>query len=430
MNEVTTALLPHQAEVLEDTWSKKLGCVGGWGSGKTNVVVKKALKLGTENPDETIAIYEPTYPMVRDILIPTIREQFTDWNLWDFVRWNKRDNEIEVEMNGARFRLLLRNTHDPLRLAGINVAAALLDEADQHKEDAVKQILPRIRRGKVRQFVAVGTPEEGGWMQDWFELEADSATRLIRARTQDNHFLPDGFIEEQIGHLSELEQKRYLEGAFVTLKGRVYSQFEKNKHIQKCRDPQRGEHVMFCDFNVGCMAWGFGVVQGKTLWVTGEQVVEGIDTINAVEMLKTRLPDHYSQIWGRHVTPEEAIRATTVYTDPQAQHKSAYKTRSDVRILRDAGFNVLFRKKHPAISDRVNSVQMKLHRGELFFDRERAPYITKCIQTQGYDAYTKPEKGKIDDGKKALDHGADALGYIIEYEWPCLRGGANQLSYN
>jgi phage terminase large subunit len=109
--------------------------------------------------------------------------------------------------------------------------------------------------------------------------------------------------------------------------------------------------------------------------------------------------------------------AITIYPDPaSAQRKTSAGSRTDLNILQNAGFRVKVRSKHPAIRDRINSVNSRL----LSSQQERRLFVTpncknviNSLERQTYkEGTSQPNK---DDG---FDHMNDALGYLIEYMFP------------
>ena len=95
------------------------------------------------------------------------------------------------------------------------------DEADtipkREAESAMNMALARLRSGNIQQFYATTTPEGHGWAFDTFKKNAKTDTRLIQAKTSDNKYLPEGFIESLIQNYPEQLIKAYLNGEFVNL---------------------------------------------------------------------------------------------------------------------------------------------------------------------------------------------------------------------
>lgn len=424
-------LLPHQADFLDDVTNRRLGMVGGVGCGKTHAVAFKALQLADINWPHVGAVIEPTYVMMREVLMPTFHEVLSGWGIE--YNHNKRDSYLEAFYNGREHTILLKNSTNYLRLAGLNLAWAIFDEAEQHPEEAAKQVAARIRvKAPHLQFCAVGTPEGvGGWFHRWFELERQESTNLIRAKTTDNHHLPADFIKINLGHYSEQEIRRYVNGEFVAMQGVVYTQFSRDVHVRPYTSWQQGEYALFCDFGGRIQAWGLAeIIGGKVVHVCSEQVLENTDTISAGRQAKRWLAETLSDFMGEAIDEDSATQLVTVYCDPAGGE--LYKSSaSDVRILQDMGFRVLHRPRHPRVKDRVNAVQHKLAERELYFDEDTAPYITRCVSNQIYDETTgAPKKWRPRDGARGLDHGVDALGYLVEYEWPAALGGATQTGYH
>lgn len=424
------ALLPAQAEVMSDLSSRFLAFCGGLGSGKTHVAVEKTLQLGCENPGLPGIFVEPTYSMIEDVAIPMFLEVFDRWGLeegTDYTLRRRPPQKMIVRLNDCEFEIRFRSSDNPRTLVGGNVAWVIIDEADDHKEEAAVALAGRVRHPKAKalQFVAVGTPETmGGWFQRWFETEPKKKTRLVRARTTDNHFLPDDYVELNLGHLSDDEKRRYINGEFVAPGGRVYTCYDYKIHEKVCDSPAVGQPVMACDFGKGCMAWIMGTVNGDYVHFHGEQILEGADTFVATEKAVKWWQEFFMQHHGIALEGEEAARQVHVYCDPAG---GKFFGKTDIGILAHAGFNTYHRTTHPRIRDRLNSVQEKLKKSELFVDPDGCPYLVKCFRGHSYDPRTgEPHKAKPREGKKGLDHGVDAVGYLIEYEWRAatLRGNS------
>ena len=74
-------LLPHQQKFCEDTSHRKLALVCGFGAGKTYALVSKSIILASMNVGCISAIFEPTAPMLRDILMRTMNELLELWEI-------------------------------------------------------------------------------------------------------------------------------------------------------------------------------------------------------------------------------------------------------------------------------------------------------------------------------------------------------------
>jgi hypothetical protein len=86
-------------------------------------------------------------------------------------------------------------------------------------------------------------------------------------------------------------------------------------------------------------------------------------------------------------------------------------------IFRERGFKKQkYRKKHPPVADRVNSVNRMLQAANgsvrLFVDPKCKKFIEALEQTQYVPGSREVDK------KAGVEHAADAAGYCIEFEFP------------
>ena len=104
------------------------------------------------------------------------------------------------------------------------------------------------------------------------------------------------------------------------------------------------------------------------------------------------------------------------------QRKTSAGGRTDISILQNAGFRVNYKLSNPPIRDRVNAVNSKLKnvngKSSLFIVKSCKNAI-KSIERQIYKEGTH-----IPDKDSGYDHMNDALGYLVEYNFPLKRNFA------
>ena len=109
-----------------------------------------------------------------------------------------------------------------------------------------------------------------------------------------------------------------------------------------------------------------------------------------------------------------------IYPDPSAkQRKTSAGGMTDLAILKNAGFEVRCRNKAPLVRDRINAVNSKLKnvKGQnSLFILKSCKNAIKSIERQIYKEGTH-----IPDKEICYYHMNDALGYIIEYNYPLKR---------
>jgi len=106
-----------------------------------------------------------------------------------------------------------------------------------------------------------------------------------------------------------------------------------------------------------------------------------------------------------------------VYPDPAGGQRQHARGETDLDILREKGFKRLkFRKKHPAVADRVNAVNRMLRAADgsvrLRVDEKCKHFVNALEQT-----IYKPGSRDVDKSG-GTEHSADAGGYCIELEFP------------
>ncbi|EHO6160029.1 hypothetical protein KLZ81_004641, partial [Salmonella enterica] len=122
--------------------------VAGFGTGKSEVMCNSALLDSMEGgSDSLIAMYEPTYDLVRLILAPRMEEKLSDWGIR--YKYNKSDNIIYTS-SGQFGDFVLRTLDNPARIVGYESFRAKIDELDtlnkDHAEHAWNKVIARNRQ--------------------------------------------------------------------------------------------------------------------------------------------------------------------------------------------------------------------------------------------------------------------------------------------
>jgi hypothetical protein len=407
-------LLPHQTSFCKDIEHRKLALVCGFGAGKTYALVSKAIILASMNIGCISAIFEPTSPMVRDILIRTLNELLEQWQVPFTFRASPLP-EYQLQFKEGIHTILLRTILTYQRLRGQNLSAVGFDEADtvnkRDAEQAMNMALARLRSGNVQQFYATTTPEGHSWAFDTFEKNAKEDTRLIRAKTSDNPFLPEGFIDSLLENYPPQLIQAYLNGNFCNLtSGQVYSRFDRDKHlINELPFPLENEVLKIgIDFNVmNCNAVVCVTTGGKLLVV--DEIVRQQDTDALAREIKRR--------YGSN--------KIFVYPDASGAARSTINaSKTDIAILESYGFTSMALRSNPPIKDRVQTLQAVLEnsKGQVRMSiYAKATRLIECLELQSYD-----EKTGDPDKQNGYDHLNDALGYLCYREFNMIYSRAGQ----
>ena len=405
IDRINQDLLPHQKTFCDDMEHRKLALVCGFGAGKTYALCSKAVMLACLNIGHVSAVFQPTAPMLRDILIRTFNELLDQWQIPYTFRASPLP-EYQLSWEEGTHTILLRTMLTYQRLRGQNLCAVGFDEADtipkRDAESAMNMALARLRSGNVQQFYATTTPEGHGWAFETFEKNKKSDTALIQAKSSDNPYLPESFIPSLYENYPPQLIKAYLLGQWVNLTtGAVYSRFDRKKHlINELPFPIENEVLKIgIDFNVmNCNAAVCVTANDKLIVI--DEVTKQKDTDALAQEIKRRYP----------------FNKILVYPDASGAARSTINaSKTDIAILQSYGFTNMALRSNPPIKDRVQTLQALLEnsKGRVRLEiHASCRRLIECLELQSYD-----EKTGDPDKQNGYDHLNDALGYLCYREF-------------
>ena len=402
IDRINQDLLPHQKTFCDDMEHRKLALVCGFGAGKTVGLVAKATMLAAMNVGHVSALFEPTHSMLVDILVRTCNELFDQWQIPFSYRASPQPS-FTLEFAEGTHTILLRTMLTYQRLRGQNLCAIGFDEADtvpkRDAEQAMNMALARLRSGNIQQFYATTTPEGHGWAFDTFKKNAKTDTRLIQAKTSDNKYLPEGFIQSLIENYPEQLIKAYLNGEFVNLTmGAVY-RFDRNVHVSNQLLNYKNEILRIgIDFNIQNTNCVIGVRDGNKL-----VIIDEITKMHDTDALAKEILRRY---------PNQKI---LIYPDASGSNRSTNSSQTDIAILEGYGFTNMSPRSNPPIRDRVSAVNSLLKNGKGEVRLAISPCcrtLIECFELQAYD-----EKTGEPDKQNNYDHLLDCIGYLIWREF-------------
>lgn len=387
------------------------GFCAGLGSGKSFVATLKTIMKKIENPEMTVAYYLPTYGLIRDIAFDKFPTMLSEMGYK--YKLNKSDKEIHIDNYG---KIIFRGMDNPETIVGYEVFYSIIDECDILNQDkmtiAYNKIMARNRQkhpdGKLNQIDVASTPEGFKWFYQRYVKEFNSETDLlVRASTYDNKHLPEQYILNLEQQYPPNLLKAYLNGEFVNLNSaNVYSYFDREVHHKSVELNEYEAIHCGQDFNVfGCIT---------TVFVIRNNISYQIDEISS--------NDTYGIV--NNINQRYAGRVINIYPDASGNANKTNATKTDISILRDAGFNVYAKSKNPRVQDRVNSVQGLLSHNKIFIDTHKCPKTTEALEQLAYDDNGEPEKYS---GGGTIDDYTDSFGYFVHYNFPLT--GRNVSTY-
>ena len=297
--QVKTKVTQPQADFL-NLDCKFPAFVAGFGTGKSEVMCTSALLDSLEGgSDSLIAMYEPTYDLVRLILAPRMEEKLIDWGVR--YKYNKSENVIYTS-NGQMGDFVLRTLDNPARIVGYESFRAKIDELDTLKADHAKEawikIIARNRQkpttyqqtsDKPVNTVSVFTTPEGfRFVYDRWKKNRAPGYEMIQAATTSNPFLPDDYVQALRDSYPEQLIEAYINGDFVNLtSGTVYTGFDRDNNSTDIEWDGREPLHIGMDFNVCNMSSIISVIRkGKAYDV--DEITGGYDTPSMIKSIKER----------------------------------------------------------------------------------------------------------------------------------------------
>jgi phage terminase large subunit len=402
MKITTSNTLPHQYAFAyaDPAKVKHPAVVGGFGCGKTRSIPLRWLRLidwraREQKRKARLMIVEPTYQMVRDVLVPEMVEFFNDHGIKH--RYHKSNHDFVIRLNGIDFVAMLRSADKPSSLTGKTVSDAIIDEFDkisgiQNQRDVWNECIARTRKYEHGTVGVVTTPEGYRYTYElWVERNADNPQfRLIKARTRDNHFLPADYIDNMAAQYDSLLAAQYLEGEFVNLNNSMaYYTFRRETAVQPCPVAPSLPVYIGMDFNVNPMTAVVFQQDGAGLRAVSEYWLPNSNTRALAQLIASDWKEH-----PVYICPDMTGGARKTSADM-----------SDIQILQSFGFQTLGTRN---ITERA-----RLNLVNNLLDKHRLTIDPKCKHLiNDLEKVTTNEYGQVAKEKDSqLTHISDALGY-------------------
>jgi hypothetical protein len=418
----------------DDTPDAALLFCGGWGSGKTMTLWGKALKLSAINNPLPLIWVIPTYDHALKTLFPKLEELDPDTGRPWFLEpgqyhYNETKHEFTWDGGGPIWFKSAADAEDAKRIAGPNVAGALVDEPALISQRAWRNTTARVRHAgaKLRQTAAAGTADDLSWMQDYF-FDPERPTRYRRydmSTTENSELLSHNpeYLAQIQENATEAEIQAFVHGKGVVLEGQpAYPTFRDTMHWTEAVEPPDPHFplLLACDFNVAPMEW---VIAQKTAGDHGPElhVVEGISLPVAT------IDSACDAFLGKYPSWPAGI---TVYGDANGRARNVKSHRSNYAIIQErlmtsGPVTINVPLANPPIAARLSAVNRLLLNAQgvtRLWVRKWSPFricptrslvrsLQRSIQKQGSEDLEKP-------AGETITHASDALGYLVAVEFP------------
>jgi hypothetical protein len=408
----TLYLHPKQVEVFSNH-SRFRVVVAGRRWGKTQLAKVSILEYAQVGK-RLVWYVAPSYRMAKQIMWPEILDAIPlDWiakvNETMLTIWLK--NKTRIELKGA---------DNPDSLRGVGIHFLVMDEVQDIDPEAWTKVLRPTLASTGGHALFIGTPKSYNFLYDLYMLGQDPQNRALRRWTSwqfptiTSPFIPEYEIEAARADMDEKSFKQEFMASFETMSGRVYHAFDRKLHVKPCAFNPALPIWIGQDFNIDPMS--SIILQPQTtgeVWAVSEISLKSSNTNEVVEEIERRYFRYIDQI--------------TIFPDPASNYRQHARGETDLDIFREKDFKrIKFKKKHPPVADRVNSVNMMLKsadgRTRLYFDATCEKMIESIEQT-----IYKPG-GREVDKTASIEHMSDALGYPIQYNFPLRKFEAMGLS--
>ena len=383
-------LLPHQLEALHAT-EKEILLSGGIGVGKSYTGAIWVVRKITENPKARILIGACTYSQLMNASVKTFTQLLDDLGIVYKATLSGARKRIEI----GKAVVYLYSLEKPDSIRGIEVSHAWLDEVAFSTLKALQVVRGRLRwkEAKDRQILLTSSPCGYNWLYDIFGgTKLPKSKKLIRAKTEDNIFLPNGYyseLVEQYGGVNSPLARQELFGEFVNLQeGAIYNLFNRGVNVLTCKLDKRFPVYVGCDFNIDKMSAVYVQQIGGVFYQVKEVQLthRNSNTVDLSLRIKEDLKDYQF-----YVVPDST---------GNARKSSSTSSKSDHQIMRDMGITVM-ETYNPHIRDRQNTVNLAFLKKSLVID----PSCTETIK----EIETLSNRDK--EGK--VSHLSVCTGYVL-----------------
>lgn len=374
--------------------------VAGRRWGKTQLAKISLIKFARK-PKRLIWYVAPSYRMAKQIMWPELVESIPR-------SWVKKYNETILTItliNGSKIEL--KGADNPDTLRGVGIHFLVMDEVQDITPEAWKKVLRPTLASTGGHALFIGTPKAYNFLHELWTVgqsKNNKAWASWQFPTITSPFIPASEIVAARADMDTKSFRQEFEASFESMSGRVYYPFDRKIHVKSLAFNPDLPIWIGQDFNIDPMSSVvFQRQKNGELWA--------VDEICLMSSNTSELCDELERLYWRY------LDQITIYPDPAGAYRGHQRGESDLDIFRERGFKKQkYRRKHPAIADRVNAVNRMLQAADgsvrLYVDPRCKKFIEAMEQTQYVPGSREVDK------RAGVEHAADAGGYCIEFEYP------------
>jgi len=371
--------------------------------GKTFLAINELAKFASK-PNQKVWYVAPTYRQAKAICWNVLKEKMI------YHKWvkaiNHSDLTITLKNNST---ITLRGSDNEQSLRGVGLNFLCIDEfADVNKEAWFEVLRPTLSDTKGHALFCGSPRGFGNWSYELFKQgETNNDWASFKYTTIEGGNVDQDEVEQAKQDLDIRTFQQEYEATFVNYSGMIYYNFNRQSNIIEKYQKETAILHIGLDFNVDPMSAVVCVIVNEKIIVVDEIQIYSSNTQEMCDEIKNRYKN----------------KQIVVYPDPSArQRKTSAGGFTDLSILKNAGFDVKCKNTAPLIRDRINAVNAKLKnvngKNSLFIVKS-CKNVIKSIERQIYKEGTH-----VPDKDSGYDHMNDALGYLIEFNFPLRRNFA------
>tara|TARA_A100001388_G_C28724910_1_gene478409 strand:+ start:57 stop:1274 length:1218 start_codon:yes stop_codon:yes gene_type:complete len=368
--------------------------------GKTYLAINEIAKYSSQ-PNKKVWYVAPTYRQAKAICWNVLKEKMLAH------RWVKTINHSDLTITlRNNSTITLRGSDNESALRGVGLDKLIIDEFSDVNKTAWYEVLRPTLSDTNGHALFCGSPRGfGNWSYDLFKMgETNNEWESFKYTTLEGQQVSKEEIEQAKQDLDLRTFQQEYEATFVNYSGMIYYNFSREKNIiETYKDNELFYHIGL-DFNVDPMCAVVTTISKNIVTVIDEIQIYSSNTNEMCEEIRNRY---------KH-------KNIIIYPDPSArQRKTSAGGLTDLAILKNFGFEVKCKNTAPLVRDRINAVNSKLKNvagKSSLFVLNTCKNVIKSIERQIYKEGTH-----IPDKDSGYDHFNDALGYLIEYNYPIRR---------
>jgi len=368
--------------------------------GKTYLAINELAKFASVS-NQKVWYVAPTYRQAKQICWAELKDKLIEHKWVKNV--NNSDLTITLKNNS---KITLRGADNEQSLRGVGLNFIVLDEfADIHKEAWYEVLRPTLSDTGGHALFCGSPRGFGNWSYELFKQgETSKEWSSYKYTTLEGGQVSDSEVEQAKQDLDIRTFQQEYEATFVNYSGMIYYNFNRQKNIIEKYERDSAFLHIGLDFNVDPMTAVVCIIERDIVIVVDEIQIYSSNTQEMCDEIRNRYRN----------------KNIVVYPDPSArQRKTSAGGFTDISILKNAGFDVRCRNTAPLVRDRINSVNSKLKnvngKNNLFIVKS-CKNVIKSIERQIYKEGTH-----IPDKDSGYDHMNDALGYLVEFNFPLRR---------